>query len=99
MPIGLEMSVIIDQYLESVAIAWSSKKQPIVVLSSTEAEHKGATTATCDVIWLKSLVKDLQVEAVDPTPSYFENLNNIQLAKNLAFHSHQAHRNALSLRA
>ena len=35
------------------AITWSSKKQPTVALSSTEAEYKGTTIATCEEIWLK----------------------------------------------
>ena len=39
----------------SVAIAWSSKKQPTIALWSTEAKHRGAVVATCEVIWLKPL--------------------------------------------
>ena len=37
---------------------------------------------TCKVIWLNRLLKDLQVEVFDPTTIYYDNLNNIQLAKN-----------------
>ena len=62
--------------------SWSSKKQPIVALSSTEAEYQGAVVATCEAIWLKRLLKDLQVEMSDPTTIYCDNLSNIQLAKN-----------------
>ena len=40
--------------------AWTSKKQPIVALSSTEVEHRGSAVATCETIWLKRLPKDLQ---------------------------------------
>ncbi|MCO5571266.1 hypothetical protein L7F22_025004 [Adiantum nelumboides] len=32
----------------SVAVTWSGKKQPIVALSSTEAEYRGATVAACE---------------------------------------------------
>ena len=39
--------------LGSAAIAWSSKKQPIVALWSTKAEYRGAAVATCKAIWLK----------------------------------------------
>ena len=45
----------------SGAISWSSKKQPTIALSSTEAEYKGATLATCEVVWLKRILKDLGV--------------------------------------
>ncbi|MCO5547509.1 hypothetical protein L7F22_000959 [Adiantum nelumboides] len=37
--------------LGSVAITWSSKKQPTIALSSTEAEYRGAAVATCEVAW------------------------------------------------
>jgi hypothetical protein len=33
-------------------VYWSSKKQPIVALSSTEAEYRGVAIATCEVVWL-----------------------------------------------
>ena len=67
--------------LGSAAIAWSSEKQPTVSLSSTEGEYRGAAVATCEAIWLKRLLKDLQEEVSDPTTIYCDNLNNIQLAK------------------
>ncbi|MCO5600281.1 hypothetical protein L7F22_054391 [Adiantum nelumboides] len=34
----------------SAAVTWSSKKQPIVALSSIEAEYRGATVAACEQI-------------------------------------------------
>ena len=71
--------------------AWSSKKQPIVALSSTEAKYRGAALATCEAIWLKRLLKDLQEEVSDPTTIYCDNLNNIQLAKNPVFHARTKH--------
>ena len=42
--------------LGSAAIVWSSKKQLTVAMSSMEAEYRGPTVATCDVIWLKRLL-------------------------------------------
>ena len=36
----------------SGAVSWSSKKQPTVALSSTEAEYKSATIIACEVVWL-----------------------------------------------
>ncbi len=43
----------------SGAISWSSKKQPTVALSSTEAEYTGAAIAICEVVWLQKLLSDL----------------------------------------
>ena len=45
--------------LGSAAISWSSKKQPTVALSSTEAEYRGVAMATCEVAWLQKLLADL----------------------------------------
>jgi len=33
-------------------VSWSNKKQPIVYLSSTEAEYKVLCATTCKVVWL-----------------------------------------------
>ena len=45
--------------LGSAAVTWSSKKQPTVALSTTEAECRGAAVAACEVAWLEMLLADL----------------------------------------
>ena len=60
-------------------------------MSSTETEYRGAAIATCEAIWLKRLLKDLQVVVFDPRTIYCDNLNNIQLAKNPVFHTRTKH--------
>ncbi len=40
----------------SAAVTWSSKKQPTVALSSTEAKYRGAAMAACEVAWLHKLL-------------------------------------------
>jgi hypothetical protein len=71
----------------SAAIAWSSKKQPTVALSSTEAEYRGAAIATCEAIWVKRLLQDLHEEVSDPTVIYYDNLSSIQLTNKPVFHA------------
>ena len=61
----------------TIVIACNSKKQPIVALSSTDVEYRGAAAATCDAIWLKRLLKDLLVEVFEPTVIYCNNINKI----------------------
>ena len=72
-------------------IAWSSKKQPTVPLSSTEVEYRGVSVATGTVIWLKRLLKDLHVEVSDLTKNYCDSVNNNQLAKIPVFHARTKH--------
>jgi hypothetical protein len=72
-------------------VAWSSKKQPTIALSSTEARCRGAAVATCEAIWLKRLLKDLHEEVSDPTVVQCDNLSSIQLAKNPVFHAQTKH--------
>ena len=61
--------------LGSGAISWSSKKQPIVALSSTEAEYRGVVVAACEAVWLKRILKDLGVPIKDLTPIYCDNMS------------------------
>ena len=64
--------------LGSAAITWSSKKQPTITLSSTEAEYRGAAVAACEVVWLQMLLGDLGIHA--HVVIYCNNLSSIQLA-------------------
>ncbi|MCO5580368.1 hypothetical protein L7F22_034235 [Adiantum nelumboides] len=75
----------------SVAVTWSSKKQPIVALSSTEVEYSGATTAACEVAWLKMLLQDLEIQVQDSIVIYCDNINSIQLAQSPVFHACTKH--------
>ena len=77
--------------LGSGAVSWSSKKQPTVALSSTEAEYRGAAIATCEAIWLKRLLKDFNEPVDEPIRIYCDNQSSIQLARNPVFHARTKH--------
>ena len=75
----------------SAAVTWSSKKQPTVALSSTEAEYRGAAVVACEVAWLRTLLGDLGVQVDEQVVIHCDNLNNIQLARNPVFHARTKH--------
>jgi hypothetical protein len=82
--------------LGSGAISWSSKRQSSTALSSCEAEYIGQTQATKEAIWLRRLLKELQIaeeegQAPAATIIYGDNQGAIALAKNPQFHARTKH--------
>ena len=77
--------------LGSKSISWSSRKQATVALSSSEAEYISATSAACEAVWLRRILKDLQQGTKDPTTIYCDNMSAIAMTKNPVFHSRTKH--------
>ena len=75
----------------SIAVTWSSKKQPRIALSSTEAEYRGAAVAACEVAWLLTLLGDWGVQVDEQVVIHCDNLSSIQLARNPVFHARTKH--------
>jgi histone deacetylase 1/2 len=48
-------------FVGSNLVSWSSKKQPTVSRSSTEAEYKALANGAAEAIWVESLLKELGV--------------------------------------
>ncbi|XP_072073935.1 uncharacterized mitochondrial protein AtMg00810-like [Arachis hypogaea] len=78
-------------FLGNNAISWCSKKQPIVTLSTCEAEYVAATACACHAIWLKILLKELHFEQAESTKIMMDNKSAIALAKNPLFHDRSKH--------
>ena len=72
-------------------VSWSSKKQPIVTLSSIEAEFVAATTCAYQAIWLKKIIKELHFKEDGPTQIYCDNGSTINLSKNPVLHGRSKH--------
>lgn len=47
--------------LSRVAVSWSSQKESIVSLSSTEAERIAASQCVCHALWMRRMSKELRV--------------------------------------
>ena len=72
--------------LNSGAVSWSSKKQPIVILSTTEAEFVAAVAYACQVVWMRRIMASFNLLQSDSTTVYCDNSSTIELSKNHVLH-------------
>ncbi|KAJ4710246.1 Retrovirus-related Pol polyprotein from transposon TNT 1-94 [Melia azedarach] len=77
--------------LGSGAIAWSSRKQPIVTLSTTEAEFVAAAACASQAIWMKRILEKLSLEESKCTTIRCDNSSTIKLSKNPLLHGRSKH--------
>lgn len=76
-------------HLGSGAVAWASKGQEIVTLSSTEAEYIAATSAAYQAVWMRRLLADMGVPQNSETIIHCDNQSAIAIAKNQAISRHR----------
>eukprot|EP00253_Pinus_taeda_P023494 PITA_23494 len=73
------------------AISWASKKQSIVALSTAKAEYVAATTAACQAVWMRRMLRSLGQEQEKATMIFCDNSSAIALSKNSVFHKRTKH--------
>lgn len=78
-------------YMGDTAFTWSSKKQPIVTLSTCEAEYVAATSCVCHAIWLRKVLNELKFSQKEATEIHVDNKSAIALARNPVFHDRSKH--------
>ena len=75
------------------AISWSSRLQSIVALSTTEAEYVSAVSAAQEILWLRSLFKEMGYDIKQPTTLCMDNQSALQVMKNPEHHGRMKHLN------
>jgi hypothetical protein len=77
--------------LSGVAVSWSSKKQLVVTLSTTEAEFIAAASCACQGIWLRRILEEVKYTQQGPIMLFYDNSSTIKLSKNPVLHGRSKH--------
>ena len=77
--------------MSGAAIDWISKKQPVVALSTTEAEYVALSAATQEAVWLSRLLTDIKAPPKAPILIKENNQGTIAVARNPVSHNRTKH--------
>ena len=72
-------------------VAWMSKSQGPISLSTTEAKYIATATCYTQILWMIQTLADLEVKYVDPIPLHCDNTSAISMSKNPVLHSKTKH--------
>ena len=77
--------------LNGSTISWASKRQPVVALSSCEAEYMAAGAAAQQIVWLRTLLAELGWPQEEGTTLWCDNQSAISLASDDMQSAHTKH--------
>jgi hypothetical protein len=77
--------------LHGGAVSWTTKRQEIISLSTTESEYVAATYAAKEALWLRSLLSQLFEINSEPVTLFSDNQSAIALTKDHQYHARTKH--------
>jgi hypothetical protein len=79
--------------LHSSPVAWSTRKQTIIALSTAKAEYIALTMVMHKILYFQALIAELYEPVIPPILVYCDNQGALALATNNKFHAHTKHIN------
>ena len=77
--------------LDGGAVSWSSKRQEIIALSTTEAEYVAITHAAKEALWLRTFISQVFGDIDGPMTLHSDNQSAIALTKDHQYHARTKH--------
>ena len=77
--------------MDSGAMSWSAKNQPIIALSTTEGEYIAATHAAKEAAWICEIFNKIGQPFSTPTTLFCDNQSAITLTKDGQYLVHMKH--------
>lgn len=77
--------------LGGAPISWKTKKQTVVSRSFAEAEYRAMASTVSEILWVRWLLKNLQVHIDTPTMLFCDNQAARHIANNPVFHERTKH--------
>lgn len=77
--------------MAGAAISWSSRLQPVVTLSTTEAEYVAAVRTGQELLWLRNLFREFGFDFNTASTLLIDNASAVQVAKNPQHHGRMKH--------
>ena len=77
--------------LGTSTISWSSTKQAVVAMSTTEAEYVSLSNAAKEALWLRQLLLELKIKPDGIITIYSDNIGAVELSKSTKFHKRSKH--------
>ncbi|XP_074343061.1 secreted RxLR effector protein 161-like [Apium graveolens] len=74
------------EYLGDCLVAWHSKKQTSIALSTAEGEYIAAGSCCAQILWMQQTLQDFGIFYTN-IPIYFDNTSAINISKNHVMHS------------
>jgi hypothetical protein len=72
-------------------VSWSARKQTTVSRSSTEAEYKAIANVAAEIMWIQTLLDELDIPHPPTASVCCDNLESTYLSANPVFHVRTKH--------